>query len=166
MHRRRFHIEGLSDLRSPSPVGQGRFKSWQALYMEPSHAKRTGPFWKKQNFLNEKKERNKNFWLWKLFSRLDSNFQKREGPCHTDRSFQKKILFSGILRLGSVPKIQGKKWTQIVKKRFPHRVLRVLQCGISARYSLRPPQALLSIKTCSNNFSCDRISCPMTEHHP
>jgi hypothetical protein len=59
---RRFHIEGLSHLRSTGPVGEGRFKILQALYMEPSHAKRTGPSWKKQNFLNEKKEINKNFW--------------------------------------------------------------------------------------------------------
>jgi len=44
--------------------------------------------------------------------------------------------------------------------------LRVLQCGIYVLYSLRPPQALLSIKTCSNVFSCDRVPCPMTEHHP
>jgi hypothetical protein len=91
MCRRRFHIEGLSDLRSPSPVAQGRLKIWQALYTAPSHAKSTGLFWKKQNFKTETEKREiRTSGLWKLFSRLDSNFQKREGLCHTDRSLAKK----------------------------------------------------------------------------
>jgi hypothetical protein len=44
-------------------------------------------------------------------SRLDCNFQKPEGPHQIGRSFQKKILFSGKLRLGRNLKIRRKKWT-------------------------------------------------------
>ncbi len=46
-----------------------------------------------------------------LFSRLDSNFEKPEGPTRLAGPFKIKIMFSGKLWLGSVHKIQSNKWT-------------------------------------------------------
>jgi hypothetical protein len=69
------------------------------------------PFGRNRIFLNEKKKREiRTSSLWKLFSRLDSNFQKREGPCHTDRSFQKKNPVLWNIKAGERPQnIREKK---------------------------------------------------------
>jgi hypothetical protein len=58
---------------------------------------------KKQKLKKEKKTEIRISGLWKLFSRLDSNFQKPERPHQTGRSFQKKIHVLGKIEAGECP---------------------------------------------------------------
>jgi hypothetical protein len=72
--RRRFQIEGLSDLRSPSSVGQ------DPLYGTVTCEKNRSLLEETEFFKCKKKRGIRTSGVWKLVSRLESNFQKREGP--------------------------------------------------------------------------------------